>query len=232
MSYYLSVIIFFLLSLFVHRTLKNKLRNGSKIISSSHMSGEEIAKKMLNDYSIDDVNVLCTEEEFSDHYNPLDKTINLSQKVFYSKDLTSLAIASHESAHAIQHKNGYELLKMRNHLVPILNFSSRFVNLAILSGLSIFYHSSGRESMILKLGIGLFFLVILFSLITLPIEFNASKRALFWIRNKKIANSKEDMKIKEYLTWAAMTYVISTLGSIIEFTYFISFFHNRHSDKE
>ncbi|WP_185858387.1 zinc metallopeptidase [Blattabacterium cuenoti] len=225
MTYYLIIGITFLVSIIVNTILKNKFITYSKLrLHSTNMSGKEIAEKMLIDHGIYDVKVLYTEGDLMDHYNPLNKTINLSEKVYYESSTAAIAVASHECGHALQHKLGYNLLKFRNHLISILNFSSIFINLAIISGLTLFYNSGGNNSFILQLGIGSFFLVVCFSFITLPIEFNASNRALNWMKNKNIVNYQEYQKAKESLNWAAMTYVVSALGSLAQLLYFLSMF--------
>ncbi|BAR92177.1 zinc metallopeptidase [Blattabacterium cuenoti] len=224
MTYYFIVGITVLLSIIVNFILKNKFRNYSKLYLHSCISGKEIAEKMLADHGIYDVNVLSVEGELTDHYNPINKTINLSEKVYNDSTAASVAVAAHECGHALQHRLGYNLLKLRNHLIPILNLSSKFINITIISGLTIFYNSGGSNSLILKLGIGLFFLVVIFSFITLPIEFDASNRALTWLRNKNVVNYQEYHKAKESLNLAAMTYVISALGCLAQLIYFLSVF--------
>ncbi|WP_341666267.1 zinc metallopeptidase [Blattabacterium cuenoti] len=224
MIYYFIVGITVLVSIIVNSILKKKFRDYSKLYLHSCMSGKEIAEKMLADHGIYDVNVLSIEGELTDHYNPINKTINLSEKVYNDSTAASIAVASHECGHALQHQLGYNLLKLRNHLIPILNLSSKFINIAILSGLTIFYNSGGNDSLILKLGIGLFFLVVIFSFITLPIEFDASNRALTWLRNKNVVNYQEYHKAKESLNLAAMTYVVSALGCLAQLIYFLSVF--------
>ncbi|WP_341651487.1 zinc metallopeptidase [Blattabacterium cuenoti] len=224
MTYYFIVGITVFMSIIVNSILKNKFRDYSKLYLHSCMSGKEIAEKMLADHGIYDVNVLSIEGELTDHYNPINKTINLSEKVYNDSTAASTAVAAHECGHALQHQLGYNLLKLRNHLIPILNFSSKFINIAIISGLTIFYNSGGNNSLILKLGIGLFFLVVIFSFITLPIEFDASNRALTWLKNKNVVNYQEYHKAKESLNLAAMTYVVSALGSLAQLIYFLSVF--------
>ncbi len=224
MTYYFIVGITVLVSIIVNSILKKKFRDYSKLYLHSCMSGKEIAEKMLADHGIYDVNVLSIEGELTDHYNPINKTINLSEKVYNDSTAASIAVASHECGHALQHQLGYNLLKLRNHLIPILNLSSKFINIAIISGLTIFYNSGGNNSFILKLGIGLFFLVVIFSFITLPIEFDASNRALTWLKNKNVVNYQEYNKAKESLNLAAMTYVVSALGCLAQLIYFLSVF--------
>ncbi|WP_341661361.1 zinc metallopeptidase [Blattabacterium cuenoti] len=224
MTYYFIVGLTVLVSIIVNSILKKKFRDYSKLYLHSCMSGKEIAEKMLADHGIYDVNVLSIEGELTDHYNPINKTINLSEKVYNDSTAASIAVAAHECGHALQHRLGYNLLKLRNHLIPILNLSSKFINIAIISGLTIFYNSGGNDSLILKLGIGLFFLVVIFSFITLPIEFDASNRALTWLKNKNVVNYQEYHKAKESLNLAAMTYVVSALGSLAQLIYFLSVF--------
>ncbi|WP_185863674.1 zinc metallopeptidase [Blattabacterium cuenoti] len=232
MTYYFIVGITVLVSIIVNSILKKKFRDYSKLYLHSCMSGKEIAEKMLADHGINDVNVISIEGELTDHYNPMNKTINLSEKVYNDRTAASIAVASHECGHALQHQLGYNLLKLRNHLIPILNLSSKFTNIAIISGLTIFYNSGGNDSLILKLGIGLFFLVVIFSFITLPIEFDASNRALTWLKNKNVVNYQEYHKAKESLNLAAMTYVVSALGCLAQLIYFLSVFTGDSSTRK
>ncbi|WP_341664889.1 zinc metallopeptidase [Blattabacterium cuenoti] len=229
MTYYFIVGITVFVSIIVNSILKKKFRDYSKLYLHSCMSGKEIAEKMLADHGIYDVNVLSIEGELTDHYNPINKTINLSEKVYNDSTAASIAVAAHECGHALQHQLGYNLLKLRNHLIPILNLSSKFINIAIISGLTIFYNSGGNNSLILKIGIGLFFLVVIFSFITLPIEFDASNRALTWLRNKNVVNYQEYHKAKESLNLAAMTYVVSAFGCLAQLIYFLSVFTGGNS---
>ncbi|AWU44207.1 zinc metallopeptidase [Blattabacterium punctulatus] len=231
MIYYFIIGITFFISVIVSKILKDKIQTYSKFYLQNHMSGKEIAEKMLTDNGIYDVNIISVEGELTDHYNPLNKTINLSEKVYYENSSASAAIAAHECGHVLQHKWGYNLLKFRNGLIPILNFSSKFTHLAIMIGLTIFYSSEGKNSFILKLGIGLFSLAVFFSFITLPIEFDASKRALTWLKNKNMVTFQEYEQAKDSLKWAAMTYVISALGSLAQLMYFLSIFNLNKRDE-
>ncbi len=235
MTYYILVgIIFLVSSIIVNITFRNKLKVYD-VDSFSKMNGKEIAEKMLLDNNIIDVNVLQIPEkpkkvkgekkiELTDHYNVLNKTINLSKKIFNERNYISIAIAAHECGHALQHKLGYNLLMFRNSLTHILNLSSKLTNLSIMFGMTIFYGSGGKISIVLKIGVVLFLLVVLFSIITLPIEFDASNRALLWIKKNNIVNNAEYKKIKTVLMWATMTYIVSVLGNLTQFFYFISFF--------
>ncbi|WP_185855917.1 zinc metallopeptidase [Blattabacterium cuenoti] len=221
--YYWIVTIIFLVSFFVSRILKRKIRFYSGFQMNIQMTGKEIAEKMLYDSGIHDVDVLFVEGELTDYYDPLNKTINLSENVYSKKTVSAIAVSAHECGHALQHKLGYGILKFRNQIEPLLNLSSKLTNITIMFGLSIFYSSEGKNSFFLKLGIGLFFLAVIFSFITLPIEFDASKRALIWLKDKKIVNHKEYNQARDSLNWAAMTYVVSALGSFSQLIYFISF---------
>ncbi|WP_185868889.1 zinc metallopeptidase [Blattabacterium cuenoti] len=226
MNYYFIVGSTFLVSVIANFILKSKFRSFSKFHLHSCMSGKEVAERMLKENGIFDVNVLLIEgkENLVDHYNPLNKTINLSETVYNGRNAASVAVAAHECGHALQHKLGYNLLKLRNHLILILNFSSNFTSAAIMYGLTIFYSSGGKNSIILKIGIGLFLFIVIFYFLTLPIEFDASKRALNWMKKNNVVNYQEYNKAKESLRWAAMTYIISALGSLAQLIYFLSLF--------
>ncbi len=223
-NYYLITGIFLLFNIIINTIIKIRLNHYSKFYVKSNLSGKEIAEKMLMDNGINDVNVHLVNGNLTDHYNPLNKTINLSKNVFFKKNAVSIAIATHECGHAMQHKLGGTLLKLRDNLVPILNFSSRITHLSIIYGLAIFYSSEGKYSIILKIGIILFSLIVIFSLITLPIEFDASKRALNWLKKKNLVNYKEYSQVKSSLNLAAMTYIIAALGDLTNLAYFISVF--------
>ncbi|WP_185877765.1 zinc metallopeptidase [Blattabacterium cuenoti] len=230
--YYFVTSIIYLINYLINIFLKNKIRFYSKFHLKSKMSGREIAEKMLIDNDIDDVKIYPIQGELVDYYNPSDKTINLSEIVFYGKNVVSAAIAAHECGHALQHKIKNNLLKFRNNLATILNFSSRISNISIIIGLIIFYNSEGRESFILKIGIGLFLLIVLFSLITLPIEFNASDIALNWLRNKNLIKDDETIYVKKLLNLAIMTYVVSALGNLTQLTYFMSILNSNKDNNE
>ncbi|WP_185873174.1 zinc metallopeptidase [Blattabacterium cuenoti] len=228
--YYFITSIIYIINHIINIFLRNRLRFYSKFYLKSNMSGREIAEKMLIDNGINDVKIYPVQGELVDYYDPSDKTINLSEIVFYGKNIVSAAIATHECGHALQHRIKDNLLKFRNNLSTILNFSSRVSNISIISGLIIFYNSEGRESLILKIGIGLFLLIVIFSLITLPIEFNASDRALSWLKEKKLVKGNEYFQVKKLLNFAIMTYIISALGNLTQLTYFMSILNNSNSN--
>lgn len=226
MTYYFITGLVFLISLLVSNTLKSKFRKYARMHLNNGMSGKEIAEKMLKDNNINDVKVVSVEGQLSDHYNPLTKTVNLSEEVYNERNAAAAAVAAHECGHAVQHKLGYSMLKLRSQLVPLVNISARFVNIAIMAGLATYY-SSGNP-FLLKIGIGLFALATIFSFITLPVEFDASYRALHWLKNKNIVNAQEYNGSKDALQWAAMTYVVAALGSLAQLIYFISLLNRRN----
>jgi Zn-dependent membrane protease YugP len=184
------------------------------------MSGSEIASKMLRDAGIYDVKVICVEGQLTDHYNPTNKTVNLSHDVFYGRHISAAAVAAHECGHAVQHAKSYAWLTMRSQLVPVVSVTSRYMQWILLAGIVLINFST------LPLGIGivLFSLTTLFSFITLPVEFDASHRALKWLESSHITNTNNHAYAKDALKWAAMTYVVAALGSLATLIYYIMIF--------
>lgn len=230
MNYYLIVGITVVISLIINLLLKNEFRKNSLIFLKNNLTGKEIAEKMLLDNNIHDVQILSVEGELTDHYDPLNKTINLSEAVFNQKNISAAAVAAHECGHAIQHKIGYSMLNIRSKLIPIVNISSKFSNIVIMTGIAIFYSSGGENSSILKIGIGLFAIAVIFAFITLPIEFDASNRALLWLKTKNITTEKEISGVKKSLNLAAMTYIIAALGALAQLFYFLSVLNNNKKE--
>ncbi len=218
--YWIIFIVFMLLSWVVSARLKSKFRKYSKVPIASGMTGRDVAEKMLRDNGITDVTVHSVQGELSDHYNPLKKTINLSHDVFAGASVAAAAVAAHETGHAIQHAQAYSWLKMRSKLTPVVSFSSNWIQWVLIAGL--FLVKSRPE--ILLVGIVLFAVTTLFSVITLPVEVNASKRALAWLSNAGITYSGTHDKAEEALKWAAYTYVIAALGSLASLIYYIMIF--------
>ncbi|WP_238785477.1 zinc metallopeptidase [Blattabacterium cuenoti] len=225
--YYIIIGMSFIISSVVNKILKIKFRFYAKFNLHNNMTGNEIAQQMLQDNGIKNVNICIVEEFLQDHYNPLDRTINLSKDVFYQKNTTSAAIAAHECGHALQHYLGYKMLKIRNFLIPVINFSSRMTNICIISGMTTYYTSNSRNTILLQCGIGLFCLVVMFAMITLPIELNASNKALKWLKNSNIVSDQEYNYAKKSLMWASMTYIVSALSNFSQLIYFISFLINK-----
>jgi Zn-dependent membrane protease YugP len=220
MGAYLIGIIFMLISVAVSSRLKSKFAKYSKTPIRSGLSGAEIAKKMLNDNGIYDVSVISVSGHLTDHYNPVNKTVNLSDEVYHGRNAAAAAVAAHECGHAVQHADAYAWLKMRSALVPIVNVASSFMQWVIIIGL--FVLSSTQNPTVLAIGVVLFGLTTLFAFVTLPVEFDASARALKWMEAKNITSSEEHAQSKDSLKWAAMTYVVAALGSLATLLYYAS----------
>lgn len=217
-SVFLVSLIFVAISMIVSAILKSRFAAFSKIPLASHLSGKEVAEKMLRENGIYDVQVISVDGFLSDHYNPANKTINLSPDVYNGYSVASAAVAAHETGHAVQHASAYAWLNLRSKLVPAVQFSSTIVNWVLLIG--IFMAASGNSTLLLA-GIGLFALTVLFSLVTLPVEFDASRRALAWLQHTNVTNNQEYPKAKNALTWAAMTYVVAALAAVVTLVQYI-----------
>ncbi|MGF6845284.1 Zn-dependent membrane protease YugP [Chitinophaga sp. W3I9] len=210
-------LIFVGISLLVSFVLKSKFRAYSEIPTSSGLTGKQIAEKMLKDNQIYGVQVRETDGFLSDHYNPADKTVNLSPDVYNGANVAAAAVAAHECGHAVQHAAAYPWLGLRSTLVPIVQFSSNIVSWVLLAGILLI----NTFPQLLLGGIILFALTTLFSVVTLPVEFDASRRALAWLDNTTIMRKEEHDKAKNALWWAAMTYVVAALASIATLVYYI-----------
>lgn len=215
--------LFALASWLVSQQLKNKFRKFSKIPLANGMTGRDVAEKMLHDNDIYDVQVISVRGELTDHYNPAKKTVNLSESVYGSNSVAAAAVAAHECGHALQHAHAYSWLQMRSALVPVVSISSRYVQWVLLAGILLV------ESFpqLLLLGIILFGMTTLFSVITLPVEINATSRALAWLSHSGITSSQTQPKAREALKWAAYTYVIAAVGSLATLFYYIMIFMGR-----
>ncbi|MDC0580066.1 zinc metallopeptidase [Bacteroidia bacterium] len=207
-------------SWFVQNRLTSKFRKYSMTPISSNMSGKEIAEKMLSDHGIYDVKVISVNGELTDHYNPVKKTVNLSEVVYNERNAAAAAVAAHECGHAVQHARAYSWLTLRSKLVPVVSVSSRWMQWVILAGFALLAFKGIPE--VLYIGIALFGLTTVFSFVTLPVEFDASNRALAWIEERNMATSAEIEHSKDALKWAAMTYVVAALGSLATLLYYIS----------
>ncbi len=209
----------FALSAFVQNKLKSKFKKFSRQQLSVNLTGKEIAEKMLSDHGIYDVKIISVKGQLSDHYNPQKKTVNLSESVYNEKNTAAAAVAAHECGHAVQHAKGYEWLKMRSILVPMVGVTSNLGIWFIFGGAILAQSSPILGENILSLGILGFAFGTLFSLVTLPVEFDASKRAIYWLERKRIVNQRELIQSKEALNWAAGTYVVAALASIANLVY-------------
>lgn len=205
-------LLFIGISMVVSMILKSRFAAYSKIPLAARLTGKDVAEKMLRENGIYDVKVVSVEGFLSDHYNPANKTINLSPEVYSNYSVAAAAVAAHETGHAVQHATAYAWLNLRSKLVPAVQVSSTVVNLVLLIG--VFMAASGNPTLLL-VGIALFALSVLFSLITLPVEFDASRRALEWLNRTNVTNAHEYPKAKNALTWAAMTYVVAALAAVV-----------------
>jgi len=220
MNIWIIFIAFMVLSWIVSSILKSKFRKYSKLPVDNGMSGREIAEKMLRDNGIYDVKVQSVQGQLTDHYNPENKTINLSQEVYNNRSIAAAAVAAHETGHAVQHAQAYAWLGLRSKLVPPVSFASKWVQWILLIGVIVV----NTFPALLLAGIVLFALTTLFSFITLPVEINASQRALAWLSNTGITSSMNHDKAQDALKWAAYTYVVAALGSLATLLYYIMIF--------
>ena len=218
-TYFLIVGPIFALSFYVQNQLKSKFKKFSKQPLSANLTGKEVAEKMLNDHGIYDVKIISVKGQLSDHYNPQKKTVNLSESVYSKSNTAAVAVAAHECGHAVQHAKGYEWLKMRSILVPMVGVSSNLGIYIILGGAFLMQSSPVLGGNLVSIGILGFAIGTLFSLVTLPVEFDASKRAIYWLERKRIVNQRELVQSKEALNWAAGTYVVAALASIANLVY-------------
>lgn len=223
MGYYLIAGLIFIVSIYVSNRLKSKFKHYSKVHLQNGMSGREIAEKMLHDNGIHDVKVISTPGMLTDHYNPANKTVNLSEAVYTQRNAAAAAVAAHECGHAIQHATAYGWLQMRSQLVPIVSVASRFSQWVIFGGLMLMA-TTALGSSILLIGIILYAMGTLFSFITLPVEYDASKRALVWLEQENMLNPQEHDAAEDSLKWAARTYVVAAVGSLATLLYFLSIY--------
>ncbi|MGB8704927.1 MAG: zinc metallopeptidase [Gillisia sp.] len=225
-GYYIIAGIIFIASLYVKNKLKSKFKKYSKVHLQNGMSGKEIAEKMLNDNGIFDVKVISVPGMLSDHYNPQKKTVNLSEGVFTQRNAAAAAVAAHECGHAVQHAKAYSWLSMRSKLVPVVSIASRLAQWVIFGGL-VLMATTALGSTILLIGIILFALGTLFSFITLPVEYDASHRALQWLETQHMLIPAEQAAAKDALKWAARTYVVAAVGSLATLLYFLNIYMGR-----
>jgi Zn-dependent membrane protease YugP len=220
-GFYIIIGLISLISWLVSSTLKRKFKKYSQVQLRNGMSGAEIAEKMLADHGIYDVKVISTPGMLTDHYNPAKKTVNLSAGVYSQRNAAAAAVAAHEVGHAVQHANAYSWLTMRSKLVPVVSVSSRFSQWLVIGGLVLGAASdnAGIGFYIAILGLVFMALATLFSFITLPVEYDASNRALAWLKNKNMVSQQEFAGSKDALKWAARTYLVAALGSLAMLLY-------------
>ena len=218
-------LIFLGISLLVSWRFKSKVKEYSEVTLLNNLSGAEIAEKMLRDNGIYDVKVVTVDGQLTDHYNPQEKTVNLSREVFYGRSVIAAAIAAHECGHAVQHANAYMWLGFRSAIVPVVSLTSRYVQWVLLGGILLL----NSFPQLLLIGIIMLAAITLFSLVTLPVEFDASNRAMAWLDTSRIVQQDEYGMARNALNWAASTYVIAALSSLATLLYYVSIFTGRRN---
>ena len=221
--YLILIGVIMLASWLVSSTLKNKFEKYSKLHLQNNMSGAEIAEKMLADHGIRDVRVISTPGRLTDHYNPADKTVNLSEAVYNQRNAAAAAVAAHECGHAVQHATAYSWLEMRSKLVPVVSVASNFIQWILLAGILMV----NTFPQLLLIGIVLFALTTVFAFVTLPVEYDASNRALAWLDNKRMLTREEHAGASDALKWAARTYVVAAIGSLGTLLYYVMIYMGR-----
>jgi Zn-dependent membrane protease YugP len=224
----LIVVVFAILGFVVSSRLKSKFQKYSQTPLRANLSGKEIAELMLADNNVHDVKVVSVEGQLTDHYNPMNKTVNLSPDVYYGRNAAAAAVAAHECGHAVQHATSYSWLKMRSAMVPIQNISGKILNVVLIASLFGGFALGLPYEFIGYIIVGSYSVMTLFTLVTLPVEFDASNRALAWIDRRGIVTASEHAMSKDALKWAAMTYVVAALAALATLAYYIFiFFGNR-----
>ncbi|WP_214227262.1 zinc metallopeptidase [Pedobacter sp. B4-66] len=228
MGIYLFLIIpVLILSMFVQWRFRSKFSKYAETQLNSGFSGKEVAEKMLHDNGIFDVRVMSTDGQLSDHYNPSDKTVNLSTDVYYGRSVAAAAVAAHECGHALQQAKSYSWLNLRTSMVPLVSITSNLLQWVLILGVLLIAFTF--NPFVLTIGVAGLTLITIFSVITLPVEFDASRRALMWLKNNKevLYTSEENIQAKDALWWAAMTYVVAALGAMTNLIYFVSVLFGR-----
>jgi len=229
-TYLILIIPVLLLSMYVQWRFRSKFSKYAEMQLNSGMSGKEVAEKMLNDYGIYDVKIMSTEGQLTDHYNPSDRTVNLSTDVYYGRSVAAAAVAAHECGHAVQHAKSYHWLQFRSTMVPVVSISSNLLQWVLLIGVLLIAFNG--PPFVLAIGVLGLAIITIFSLVTLPVEFDASKRALLWLKNNPgiMHTTEENAQAKDALWWAAMTYVIAALGALANLIYYASMLFGRSRD--
>lgn len=226
-GYYVIIGITMLVSWYVSSKLKSKFEYYSNVHLRNGLSGKEVAEKMLRDNGINDVQVISVPGQLTDHYNPGDKTVNLSEGVYMQRNASAAAVAAHECGHAVQHAVGYSMLQLRSKLVPVVNISSNLMQFVIMAGIAVMFASRTPENpngnaTVLAIGVALFAVTTLFAFITLPVEYDASNRAMKWLKDTGTVTAEEYVGVQDSLKWAARTYVVAAIGSLVQLLYWIS----------
>jgi Zn-dependent membrane protease YugP len=220
---FILIIVIGLVGLFVQSKLKSKFKKYSNLHLQNGLSGREIAEKMLTDNHIYDVKIISVKGQLTDHYNPKNKTVNLSEAVYNQRNAAAAAVAAHECGHAVQHAVSYQWLSLRSSLVPAVGISSKFATILLIAGI---FMINSFPSLLLA-GIILFAATVVFSIVTLPVEYDASNRALAWLEEKNMLADKEQDAAKDALKWAARTYVVAALSSIATLIFYLNIYNSR-----
>jgi Zn-dependent membrane protease YugP len=233
-GYYLLIIATMLVSWLVSARLKSKFAYYSKVHLRNGMSGKEIAEKMLHDNGIYDVQVTSVPGQLTDHYNPANKTVNLSEAVYMQRNAASAAVAAHECGHAVQHAVGYSMLQLRSKLVPMVQISSTLSQFVLFAGIAVMVATQTKyaqgNTTVLAIGVLLFAVTTLFAFITLPVEYDASNRAMKWLKESGTVTSEEFVGVQDSLKWAARTYVVAAIGSLAQLLYWANILFGNRRD--
>jgi Zn-dependent membrane protease YugP len=222
-SYWILLIVVAGASFWVQWKLRSKFQQYSQLAFRGNLTGAQVAAKMLHDNDINDVKIVSVEGQLTDHFNPMDKTVNLSPEVYHGRSVMAAAIAAHECGHAVQYARAYAWIGMRSALVPAVSFASRWVQWVIMAGILLLAFTGAKLGFwVLLAGVVLFGLTTLFSFVTLPVEFDASNRALVWLEGSGMTNPEEHNMAKDALKWAAMTYVVAAIASLLTLLYYVS----------
>lgn len=223
-GYYIIIGISMLVSWYVSSKLKSKFAYYSNVHLRNGLSGKEVAEKMLRDNGITDVQVISVPGQLTDHYNPADKTVNLSEGVYMQRNAAAAAVAAHECGHAVQHAVGYSMLQLRSKLVPIVSISSNLMQFVLIGGIVIMTATRSIENpngntAVLAIGVLMFAFTTLFAFVTLPVEYDASNRAMKWLKDTGTVTADEYVGVQDSLKWAARTYVVAAIGSLVQLLY-------------
>ena len=229
-TYFILIVPVLILSMFVQWRFRSKFSRYAEMQLNSGFSGKEVAERMLRDNGIYDVKVMSTEVQLSDHYNPSDKTVNLSTDVYYGRSVAAAAVAAHECGHAIQQAQSYGWLELRTNMVPVVSITSNLLQWVLIIGVLLIAFTF--NPIVLAIGVVGLTVITIFSIITLPVEFDASRRALLWLKNNKevLYTEEEHLQAKDALWWAAMTYVVTALAAMTNLIYYVSILFGRGRD--
>lgn len=231
-GYYLIIGISMLVSWLVSARLKSKFEHYSQVHLRNGLSGKEVAEKMLRDNGITDVQVISVPGQLTDHYNPANKTVNLSEGVYMQRNAAAAAVAAHECGHAVQHAVGYSMLQLRSKLVPIVNISSNLMQFVLIAGIGLMaatrtIENPNGNTTVLAIGVLMFAVTTLFAFVTLPVEYDASNRAMKWLKDTGTVTAEEYVGVQDSLKWAARTYLVAALGSLAQLLYWASMLMGR-----